>query len=142
MHERLVQIIATETGQSVERVRKDTDRNYWMSACEAIDYGVANKIISSIDGSGAIADFPSDDAEAVVLDLAQPQLPGWRDRGIGGKAGRDEARRQGTRTQRHGGSLRFRINFSRQNNRLAEISCDSPEFFAKYMRVELPTDVT
>jgi len=26
MHERLVQIIATETGQSVERVRKDTDR--------------------------------------------------------------------------------------------------------------------
>jgi len=27
MHERLVQIIATETGQSVERVRKDTDRN-------------------------------------------------------------------------------------------------------------------
>jgi ATP-dependent protease ClpP protease subunit len=37
----------TETGQSVERVRKDTDRNYWMSASEAIDYGVANKIISS-----------------------------------------------------------------------------------------------
>src|SRR6202045_631137 len=32
MHERLVQIIASETGQSVERVRKDTDRNYWMSA--------------------------------------------------------------------------------------------------------------
>ena len=28
--------------------RKDTDRNYWMSASEAIDYGVANKIISSI----------------------------------------------------------------------------------------------
>jgi ATP-dependent protease ClpP protease subunit len=25
-----------------------TDRNYWMSASEAIDYGVANKIISSI----------------------------------------------------------------------------------------------
>jgi ATP-dependent Clp protease protease subunit len=48
MHERLVQIIATETGQSVERVRKDTDRNYWMSASEAIDYGLANKIISSI----------------------------------------------------------------------------------------------
>ena len=48
MHERLVQIIATETGQSVERVRKDTDRNYWMSASEAIDYGVVNKIINSI----------------------------------------------------------------------------------------------
>ena len=48
MHERLIQIIATETGQSVERVRKDTDRNYWMSASEAIEYGVANKIINSI----------------------------------------------------------------------------------------------
>jgi DNA (cytosine-5)-methyltransferase 1 len=33
---------------TVERVRKDTDRNYWMSASEAIDYGVANKIINSI----------------------------------------------------------------------------------------------
>src|ERR1700737_1053517 len=48
MHERLIQIIATETGQSVERVRKDTDRNYWMSASEAIEYGVATKIINSI----------------------------------------------------------------------------------------------
>ena len=49
MHERLVKIIATDTGQSVERVRKDTDRNYWMSASEAIDYGLAYKIISSIE---------------------------------------------------------------------------------------------
>ena len=32
MRERLSQIIATETGQSIDRVRKDTDRNYWMSA--------------------------------------------------------------------------------------------------------------
>jgi ATP-dependent Clp protease protease subunit len=49
MRERLSQIIATETGQSVERVRKDTERNYWMSAAEAIDYGLAHKIIRSIE---------------------------------------------------------------------------------------------
>ena len=49
MHGRLVQIIATETGQSIERVRNDTERNYWMSASEAIDYGLATKIISSIE---------------------------------------------------------------------------------------------
>lgn len=49
MRERLSQIIAAETGQPVERVRKDTDRNYWMSAAEAIEYGLATKIISSID---------------------------------------------------------------------------------------------
>ena len=49
MRERLSQIIATETGQSIERVRKDTERNYWMSASEAIEYGLAYKIINSID---------------------------------------------------------------------------------------------
>jgi ATP-dependent Clp protease protease subunit len=49
MRERLSQIIATETGQSIERVRKDTDRNYWMSASEAIDYGLAYKIVHSIE---------------------------------------------------------------------------------------------
>ena len=48
MRERLSQIIAAETGQPVERVRKDTDRNYWMSANEAIEYGLASKIIASI----------------------------------------------------------------------------------------------
>jgi ATP-dependent Clp protease protease subunit len=46
MRERLSQIIATETGQSIERVRKDTDRNYWMSAS---DYGLAYKIVHSIE---------------------------------------------------------------------------------------------
>jgi ATP-dependent Clp protease protease subunit len=49
MRERLNQIIATETGQPVERVRKDTERNYWMSASEAVDYGLACKIVSSIE---------------------------------------------------------------------------------------------
>jgi ATP-dependent Clp protease protease subunit len=49
MRERLSQIIAAETGQTVERVRKDTERNYWMSAAEAIEYGLAYKIINSIE---------------------------------------------------------------------------------------------
>ncbi len=52
MRERLSQIIATETGQSIERVRKDTDRNYWMSASEAIEYGLAHKVIGSIGELG------------------------------------------------------------------------------------------
>jgi ATP-dependent Clp protease protease subunit len=49
MRERINQIIASETGQPVERVRKDTDRNYWMSAREAIDYGLVSKIISGME---------------------------------------------------------------------------------------------
>jgi ATP-dependent Clp protease, protease subunit len=49
IRERLNQIIATETGQSVERVRKDTERNYWMSASEAVEYGLAFKVVRSIE---------------------------------------------------------------------------------------------
>jgi ATP-dependent Clp protease, protease subunit len=52
MRERLSQIIADETGQPLERVRKDTERNYWMSASEAVDYGLVGKIIESITDLG------------------------------------------------------------------------------------------
>ena len=45
MRERLNRLIASETGQTYERVVKDTDRNYWMSAEEAIVYGMTSRII-------------------------------------------------------------------------------------------------
>jgi ATP-dependent Clp protease protease subunit len=48
MRERINQIIADETGQPIEKVRKDTDRNYWMSAEEAVKYGMVFRIITSI----------------------------------------------------------------------------------------------
>lgn len=48
MRRRLNQIIAEQTGQPLEKVEKDTDRNYWMSAEEAIEYGLVGKIITSI----------------------------------------------------------------------------------------------
>ena len=43
---RLNEIIAEATGQSIERVSRDTDRDYWMNASEAISYGLIEKIIS------------------------------------------------------------------------------------------------
>jgi ATP-dependent Clp protease protease subunit len=46
MRERLNRIFAAETGRSFEKIAKDTDRNYWMSASEAIEYGLVTKIIS------------------------------------------------------------------------------------------------
>lgn len=49
MRERLNRIIARETGQSVEKVAKDTDRNYWMLADEAREYGIVSHIIESFD---------------------------------------------------------------------------------------------
>ncbi|NKB35036.1 MAG: ATP-dependent Clp protease proteolytic subunit [Pseudomonadales bacterium] len=45
---RINQLIADETGQDLERVAKDTDRDYWMSTDEAIDYGIVNKVVKSI----------------------------------------------------------------------------------------------
>ena len=48
MRDRINHIIAFETGQTFERVVNDTDRNYWMSAEEAIAYGLCHKVIKSI----------------------------------------------------------------------------------------------
>jgi len=48
MRRRLNEIIARETGQPLEKVERDTDRNYWMSAEEAKEYGLVGKIIDSI----------------------------------------------------------------------------------------------
>ena len=47
--ERINGIIADRTGQPIERVEQDTDRDYWMSAEESLDYGLVGKIINSVD---------------------------------------------------------------------------------------------
>jgi ATP-dependent Clp protease, protease subunit len=49
MRERLNRVIARETGQPLERVIKDTDRNFWMSAEEARDYGLVTHVIERAD---------------------------------------------------------------------------------------------
>jgi ATP-dependent Clp protease, protease subunit len=47
MRERLNQIFADATGQSLERIKADTDRDYWMSAEEAVAYGLVGKIVKT-----------------------------------------------------------------------------------------------
>ena len=44
--ERLNQILSKHTGQSMERINQDTDRNYWMSAEEAIAYGIVDEVLT------------------------------------------------------------------------------------------------
>ena len=46
MRERLNQIFADATGKSLEQIKEDTDRDFWMSAQEAVDYGLVHKIVS------------------------------------------------------------------------------------------------
>jgi len=40
-------LIAAETGQSVEKVSHDTDRDYWLNAEEALEYGLISRIVTS-----------------------------------------------------------------------------------------------
>ena len=47
MRDRVNRMIAKETGQTVEKIVKDTQRNFWMSAEEAVSYGLVSKIISN-----------------------------------------------------------------------------------------------
>ena len=46
MRDRLNNLFSKQTGQPVERIEKDTDRNFWMSADEAKAYGLVGKIVS------------------------------------------------------------------------------------------------
>jgi ATP-dependent Clp protease, protease subunit len=48
MRARINQMIADETGQTLERVALDTDRDFWMTAQEAVEYGIVSKIVKSI----------------------------------------------------------------------------------------------
>lgn len=47
VRKRINKIISEATGQPLERVEKDTDRNYWLSSDDAVTYGIVNKIISN-----------------------------------------------------------------------------------------------
>ncbi len=46
IRKRINEMISKETGQPVEKVAKDSERNFWMSADEAVAYGLVDKIIT------------------------------------------------------------------------------------------------
>ncbi|ALS24378.1 MULTISPECIES: ATP-dependent Clp endopeptidase proteolytic subunit ClpP [Paenibacillus] len=48
MRDKLNTILAERTGQSVERIEKDTDRDNFMSAAEAVSYGLIDKVIERV----------------------------------------------------------------------------------------------
>lgn len=47
MRERLNNIFAKATGQPIDRIKNDTNRDHWMSAEEAVEYGLVGKIVTS-----------------------------------------------------------------------------------------------
>ena len=48
LRERINRLIAGETGQAVERIENDSDRNFWMDAQEALEYGLIAKVVASV----------------------------------------------------------------------------------------------
>ena len=48
LRDELNAILAESSGQSLEKIKKDTDRDFYMTADEAIDYGLADKIVDTL----------------------------------------------------------------------------------------------
>ena len=45
-YDTIIDILAKRTGKDPERIRRDSDRDYWMSGCEAREYGLIDKLVN------------------------------------------------------------------------------------------------
>jgi ATP-dependent Clp protease protease subunit len=66
MNARLQEMMAHDMGQAVERIAADINRDYWMSANEALQYGVIDTIVGATDATAA-----ADRAEALVNETSE-----------------------------------------------------------------------
>jgi ATP-dependent Clp protease, protease subunit len=71
LNARLKELMAADTGQEIERISKDINRDYWMSAREARDYGVIDMIHGATEATQA-----ADRAEAAVTEAATETTSG------------------------------------------------------------------
>lgn len=44
----LNEVLAKNTGQKLSKIKADVERDFWMSATEAVDYGIADKVVRKI----------------------------------------------------------------------------------------------
>lgn len=51
MRERINEIMAGRTGKPVEQIREDTDRDFWMTGAEAVEYGLIDQVLQPSSGS-------------------------------------------------------------------------------------------
>ncbi|NVK33201.1 MAG: ATP-dependent Clp protease proteolytic subunit [Rhodobacteraceae bacterium] len=52
MRDRLNKIFSDATGQPMEKIEKDTDRDHWLSPAEGIEYGLVGKVVTSVSELG------------------------------------------------------------------------------------------
>ncbi|MFB6098563.1 MAG: ATP-dependent Clp protease proteolytic subunit [Salinibacter sp.] len=63
LKKRLYQILAFHTDKSIEQIEDDADRNYWMSAEQARDYGLVDKVLNP-DNLNALKAIPTNGTAA------------------------------------------------------------------------------
>src|SRR5436309_4426783 len=68
LNARIKELLSADTGQSVERIAQDINRDFWMSALEAKEYGLIDQIVGATEASLA-----ADRAEAALDAVAEPQ---------------------------------------------------------------------
>jgi ATP-dependent Clp protease protease subunit len=72
LKKRLIKILAAHTGQPEEKVRLDSDRDYFLSAAEAKEYGLVDEVIKSrkeaklLDGNSPVPERSTAVAEAAL----------------------------------------------------------------------------
>ena len=65
MREELNRILVHHTGQSMEKIQKDTDRDFFMHAAQAVEYGLIDEVIANRPGKAG-GDHPKPHANAVA----------------------------------------------------------------------------
>jgi ATP-dependent Clp protease protease subunit len=71
---RMQELMAADTGQSVDRIARDINRDYWMGAIEAKAYGLIDMIVGQTEATAA-----ADRAEAAVSESAEAAAGGTSD---------------------------------------------------------------
>lgn len=77
LKQQIAEILARHTGQDVDRIQQDTDRNYWMGADEACEYGMVDAVLTHpaipIEDGGGPEKNGGDPVEEEVAEIETAQ---------------------------------------------------------------------
>jgi len=71
LKERLYEILALHTGQDIDQIEADADRNYWMSAEEAAEYGLVDNVLNPDNLKGLRSMQPNGEPDGETTDDAE-----------------------------------------------------------------------
>ena len=62
MKKRIYEILASQTGQTIEQIERDCDRNKWLDAAEAVQYGCVDRVLDRLPEDGHAGTKPQKDS--------------------------------------------------------------------------------